>query len=106
MITLFMKTRNKPFHAVATFDNGVMIVKKGSVVNINQAKHIRGGEKARSFLENPEFVNSNGEVLKDCTFTSPSTAAQFVNGNCTNGYLSWRTEDGKRLKDIIRPNVK
>lgn len=101
-ITLFMKTRNKLFHAEAVYDDGVMIVRKGSMVNTNQAAHIRGENKARLYLDDPQFVDKDGLVLKDCTFKSPSAAAQFVNGNCTNGYLAWKTRDGIKLKELVK----
>ena len=105
-LTLFLRTRGKPFHAEAEYDGSVMIVKKGAIVNTNLSGHIRGGTKSRSYLNNPEFVNENGLVLENCVFKSPSTAAQFVNGNSTNGLLAWKTREGIPLKDILNPEKK
>jgi hypothetical protein len=56
---------------------------------------------AKRYLNDNNFVDENGIVLKDCSFNSPSTAAQFVTGSSRNGYLVWKTKDGKKLKDII-----
>ncbi|MGN8806874.1 MULTISPECIES: DUF4357 domain-containing protein [unclassified Blautia] len=101
-LELFLKTRGKEYRANAVFKDGVMVVKKGSLVNTKLADHIRGGKKAKSYLEDRQYVDSNGVVLKDCVFRSPSTAAQFVTGNSTNGNLAWKTKDGIKLKDILR----
>ena len=48
-------------------------------------------------------MDENGNILKNCEFTSPSTAAQFVTGRSTNGYEAWKVEKklslGQYLKD-------
>ena len=33
-------------------------------------------------------------------FTSPSSAAEFVTGKSCNGWVSWKTKDGKTLHDL------
>ena len=39
------------------------------------------------------------------TFRSPSTAANFVTGNSTNGLLAWKDENGRTLKEILNDKV-
>ena len=45
-------------------------------------------------------VTENQELLDDKLFNSPSYAAMFVIGKSANGLTSWKTKDGKTLKDI------
>jgi len=45
-------------------------------------------------------IDDNGVLLKDMLFRSPSYAASFVIGGYVNGLRSWKTEDGRTLKDI------
>lgn len=51
-------------------------------------------EKRKSFVK-------NRRVIKNITFTSASTAANFITGNSTNGLVKWKDKNGKKLKDII-----
>ena len=45
-------------------------------------------------------VTKNQELLDDKLFNSPSYAAMFVIGKSANGLTSWKTKDGRALKDI------
>ncbi|EDS10325.1 DUF4357 domain-containing protein [Anaerotruncus colihominis] len=36
------------------------------------------------------------------SFTSPSSAAMFVLGGSTNGWIEWRDPDGKTLDELFR----
>ncbi len=40
------------------------------------------------------------EFTEDVLFSSSSAAAAVVYGNSTNGRLSWKTDDGRTLKDV------
>ena len=102
MLLLFLKTRTGHYDAKAEYDDGRMIVKKGSRVSLQLASHIRGGRKARSYLDDPSYVNDRGIVIQDCEFKSPSTAAQFVTGNSVNGYLVWKNKNGTKLKELLK----
>ena len=37
----------------------------------------------------------------DYKFSSPSTAASIIKGCSTNGYITWKTADGKSLKEVF-----
>lgn len=39
-------------------------------------------------------------LQEDVLFTSPSSAAEFVTGKSCNGWVSWKTKDGKTLHDL------
>lgn len=43
---------------------------------------------------------TNGILQEDMLFSSPSYAAMFVIGKSANGQTSWKTEDGRTLKEI------
>ena len=42
----------------------------------------------------------SGILKEDILFSSPSYAAMFVIGKSANGLTSWKTSDGRSLKDI------
>lgn len=42
----------------------------------------------------------SGVLNEDMLFSSPSHAARFVIGKSANGLVSWKTSDGRLLKDI------
>lgn len=42
---------------------------------------------------------SDGILLEDMLFSSPSAAARFLVGQSTNGLIAWKTENGTTLKE-------
>ena len=101
-IRVKLAPRNGSCYADGIFDGSVFTVKKGGKINLDFAKHIRGGKSAKNYRDNPEFVDSDGNILKDCDFSSPSTAAQFVTGRSTNGYEAWKVDAKKNLGDYMK----
>lgn len=89
--------------ATAEYDGKIITVLAGGKISPDFANHIRGGKTAKAYRDNSEYVDKNGNILKNCEFTSPSTAAQFVTGRSTNGYEAWKVEKklnlGQYLKD-------
>lgn len=54
-----------------------------------------------SLKEQRKKANIESGILKeDILFSSPSYAAMFVIGKSANGLTSWKTSDGRSLKDI------
>lgn len=43
---------------------------------------------------------TNGILQEDMLFSSPSYAAMFVIGKSANGQTSWKTEEGRTLKEV------
>lgn len=102
-INVFMKKDRINVDAQAIYDTETKetVVLKGSVISntISQAKTFRG---IRSISKSREgVVNSEGVLLQDVTFKSSSTAGNFVTGRSTDGLSSWRTSDGKKLKEVL-----
>lgn len=92
------------YSATAVYEDGMITVKKGGHIQMDFADHIRGGNKAKSFREDKTCVDEEGTILKDCVFSSASTAAQFVTGRSTNGLIAWKVDTKKTLKDYIAEN--
>lgn len=101
-IKVTLKQRSTDVHAEAVYEGDTITVLPGGTISQDFADHIRGGRKAKSFREDPEYVDKKGKILKECVFTSPSTAAQFVTGRSTNGYEAWKVEDKKSLGDYLK----
>ena len=96
-----MHTRNNAAFAEAIYTGDSVIVLPGGRVSEKFASHINGGDYALKFRNDPKYVDSNRNIIKQCEFHSPSIAAQFVNGMSTNGYRKWRVGDvtlGEYLK--------
>ena len=49
---------------------------------------------------------SNGILLEDMLFSSPSAAAKFLIGQSTNGLMAWKTESGTTLKEYEKMMLK
>ena len=99
---IYMTAKNGEYDAKANYIDGLVVVKADSRIRLNFAAHIRGGKKALSYRNDRAYVDDKGIVLKDCTFTSASTAAQFVTGRSINGLEHWRVIDSKeKLKDFL-----
>jgi hypothetical protein len=73
------------------------IVLKGSVVNPKINIETCSGI-AVSARKNSKF--DDNILLEDVLFTSPSAAAGFITGASANGYVVWKTTDGKTLKEV------
>lgn len=97
MIEITMSTRNKLAFADGVYCEGKTVVKSGG--RISAAFH--GNEKIAAIRQNSQYVNENGTILKDCEFATPSEAAQFVNGNISNGYRVWKVK-GVNLGDYLK----
>lgn len=100
-IEVYLNSKDKSYDAKGTYSEGIFVVKKGSKIRLDFAEHIRGGRKAMLFRNDPIFVDEAGNVLADCTFSSPSTAAQFVTGRSTNGHVAWHIDQKTTLKKYI-----
>ncbi|MBR3171574.1 MAG: DUF4357 domain-containing protein [Lachnospiraceae bacterium] len=96
-VHVILQPRNTDAYAEAVYDGKTITVLPGGRISADFAAHIQGGRKAKSFRNNPEFVDADRNIIKECVFTSPSTAAQFVTGRSTNGYDAWKVEAKKNL---------
>ena len=103
-ITITIKQRTGVAFATAEYDGKIMTVLAGGKISPDFADHIRGGKTAKGYRDDPEYVDENGNIIKNCEFTSPSTAAQFVTGRSVNGYEAWKVEKKLSLGQYLKDN--
>lgn len=102
-IEINIKSRNSRAHAQAIYDGKQVKVKIGGIISESFAEHIKGGKSAKNYRESREYVTAEGNIIKECVFSSPSTAAQFVTGRSTNGYSAWKVEKtGQTLGEYLK----
>ena len=72
----------------------------GSVVStsIKYSEKFRGANLIAKFRE--RYVVDR-VVKEHVYFKSPSTAANFLTGNSTNGLIVWKTEKGETLQTVL-----
>lgn len=76
------------------------VVYKGAVINDNPVKSISAGAlKLRNELISDGKVKDN-VTTEDILFSSSSAAAVFVLGYSASGPATWKTKDGRTLKEI------
>lgn len=85
---------------VCVVNGGDYIILKGSKVATVAVDscHI-SSKRIRAKYKN--LITSNGEVLDDLSFNSPSALAQFATLSSVNGKLELKNSEGKSLKTII-----
>ena len=98
---MYLRGRNDQYNAIAVYEDGTVTVKKGSVIRMSFADHIRGGKTAKEIRNDPAIVDENDIVKKDCVFSSPSTAAQFVMGSSINGWEAWHIDKKTTLRKLV-----
>lgn len=101
-IEIKMSTRDGAAYATAIYDGEKVYVQPGGKISEKFATSIRGGANAKQFRDDSSYVDSDLNIIKECVFSSPSIAAQFVNGNSSNGYRVWKVngvELGKYLEE-------
>lgn len=98
---VYFSKRDGSAKAEGNYDpkTGKLVVLKGSTVSseVKHSEKFRSANKIESLRK--EYVK-NGEVIKDISFTSASTAANFVAGCSSNGLAVWKNKDGKSLKEL------
>lgn len=100
---VYMHGKNKGIHATAEYnpETKTCTVLKGSCVSttVTFSGTFRGGAS----IEKARYGNvENNVVIKDVSFKSASSAANFVTGTSTNGLKVWKDIDGRCLKELIK----
>lgn len=99
---LYIKSKVKNIDAMGEYDpkTGEFVVLKGSILSdsVVSTGSFRG---TKSILKAREGCVKENVLLVDKTFTSSSTAANFVRGASSNGLICWKDENGKTLKEIL-----
>ena len=80
-------------------------VLEDSEIDMSRKCHSTTIEKQRqTALANGNIVCVDGKykLTVSVSFTSPSSAAMFVLGGSTNGWVEWKDKDGKTLGELYR----
>ena len=91
--------------AFGVYDGEHFEVLEGSEIDIKRKCHSAKMEKQRqTALANGNIVCVDGKykLTVSVSFTSPSSAGQFVLGCSINGWVEWKDKDGKTLDEIYR----
>ena len=101
---IFHTTRNGT-DAYGIFDGEKFEVIEGSEVDMSRKCHSATMQKQReTAITNGDISFENGKhrLMVSVSFSSPSSAAMFVLGGSTNGWIEWKNKDGKTLDEIFR----
>lgn len=79
------------------FETKKLTVMKGSIVS-DQICVFRGAKTVEKYRDGTVM---HRKLIKDITFSSASTAANFVTGCSTNGLRKWKDVSGRKLKNLI-----
>ena len=97
-------TRNGTL-AFGVYDGENFEVLEGSEVDMSRKCHSAVMEKQRkTAFANGHIVCVDGKykLTVSVSFTSPSSAAMFVLGGSSNGWVEWKDKDGKTLDELYR----
>ena len=97
-------TRNGTL-AFGVYDGENFEVLEGSEVDMSRKCHSAVMEKQRkTAFANRDIVCVDGKykLTVSVSFTSPSSAAMFVLGGSSNGWVEWKDKDGKTLDELYR----
>ena len=91
--------------AFGVYDGEHFEVLEGSEIDLSRKSLSVPMEKQRqTALANGDiiFVDGKHKLNVSMSFTSPSSAGQFVLGGSINGWVEWRDKDGKTLDELYR----
>lgn len=91
--------------AYGIYDGENFEVLEGSEIDMMRKCHSETIDKQRqTALTNGDIVLSDGKYKLNVSvsFTSPSSAGQFVLGGSINGWVEWKDKDGKTLDELYR----
>lgn len=90
------------YNATADYIDGLVIVKKGSIINskVAESATYKQSKQMCNIRNNENYVSNDFVVLKDIQFKSASSAAEFVCGYSINGMVRWKKEK-KPLIEIL-----
>ena len=86
------------YNAEAEYDNGSVVVMKGSKINRINAPGFKPKKTISSLREKDDLFENYCYLKEDVAFTSLSDAATFVTGRIANGRIVWKTENGKYVR--------
>lgn len=102
--TTLHTTRNG-IQAFGVYDGEKFEVLEGSEIDMSRKCHSDNVDKQRqTAIQNKDILCVGGKhkLNVSVSFSSPSSAAMFVLGGSTNGWIEWKNKDGKTLDELFR----
>lgn len=83
-------------------DNGFVVYKGSQAVPVDRPSAVRNRVRRQILLDKGILEKQDNCLIftRDHEFTSPSLAAASIRGGASNGLTSWKSKDGKTLKEI------
>ena len=100
-----LHTTRKGMQAFGVYDGEKFEVLEGSEINMSlKCKSATIDKQRQTALQNGDITCRDGKYTLNVStaFNSPSSAAMFVLGGSTNGWVEWKDKDGNTLKSIFR----
>ena len=100
-----LHTTRNGITAFGVYDGENFEVLEGSEIDMSRKCHSATLEKQRqTALVNGNIVcvDTKYKLTVSVSFTSPSSAGQFVLGGSINGWVEWKDKDGKTLDELYR----
>lgn len=100
-----LHTTRNGIQAFGVYDGEKFEVLEGSQIDMSRKCHSNNTERHRhTALENGDIscIEGTYKLNISLSFTSPSSAAMFVLGGSTNGWIEWKNKDGKTLDELVR----
>ena len=100
-----LHTTRNGVQALGVYDGDKFEVLEGSEIDMSRKCHSDNIEKQRqTAIQNGNIADIGGKYKLNVSvsFTSPSSAAMFVLGGSTNGWVEWKNKDGKTLDELFR----
>ena len=98
------KSKEGLYEATGMFDGQSVTVFKGAKLKKVIAPKYKMPDELLSLRENREYVSDDYILLKDVQFKSFSAAAIFVTARSANGLMTWKTADGKYVRNTLKAN--
>ena len=100
-----LHTTRNGVRAFGVYDGEKFEVLEGSEIDMSRKCHSDNIEKQRqTAIQNGNIADIGGKYKLNVSvsFASPSSAAMFVLGGSTNGWVEWKNKDGKTLDELFR----
>lgn len=100
---LYIQRKNKNINAVADYniETRECVVLAGSILSdfVSESEKFRS---SKSIISARRGKLKGCKLMEDVPFKSVSSAANFVTGTSTNGYVAWKDKNGVALKEILK----
>ena len=83
-------------------DSGFIVYKDSEAVLEDRKSAVRSRVRREQLINKGILVQQGNRLIftRDYEFTSPSLAAASIRGGASNGLTSWKTKEGKKLKEL------